>query len=1087
MIFSRRLPARPPDAYRADLISLCIPRGDDALMQATSDVTEGLRRTLQLMQQEVDRSMTSNELLGEIRNCRSRAMASEDFRRADSCDPGATPESQTQTMQLTSNQYSTLSSLMNTSKSLITTLERSNILDRLVLFGAFAFFVAVCAHIFKKRVIDRGVHVVGALGGIVAKGGNAIAGVAARRGTAAEEVAQEAKGVVIKQGVADEWAKATAVAAGAAGAIRAGIDMARRTKATQALHERNVPTQTPSRSHEEEEEAAAELANVLEAVLPEGDDEAVVVAPVEVHEAVDDAGEPLHVFDEEMGLDEPIIGAAPTGEAFEPAAVEPLDEAFEEEEEEEDDDDALGFGIGEEGGGDADLEPESAEEADSLVDDDDVQAPLDPALAAAETEEEPDLPLAHDVETVALRQPHPPTPSLPDLPDLAFETPAAEGMPVQKPDLEEAVQAAEREEEEEEEDGEEIASPSAAVDSAPASSDEAERAESESDAIASDTRDPAHDSVPKGDSVEPLDLSNDEEEIASADEQSRASAQAYLADLPTDYSDLDLEAAPLRTVPVQSEEDSDTQLPPLGSTEFINEGDEVPREVAGVDGITIPLDVLDEADAPPALDVEGTGKVAADASLSEEDRSVELPIDYAAEQTTWTDEAREGSADADRSVKGEEEDDLSSSRESYEPREQADEALLEELLERQMGGIAGGAYIPAYASFNETAAHEDDTEAVVSPPDAVVDESAEITPTEESFHDSTPQSDSADEPSRDPHVTELTTDASAESDVDRTEVHIDPTEGLEVLEAIETSTIPSTIDPTAAPTLTRPPAVPESTPLHGHSHGEDFDAAALDAADAALDEEEEPDELEADAADPEPLPSLPTQTAPDMFDPEATELTAVAAGYAAQHRPDETDEEDSPSTADAPSGIPTSVQSSPTVAHVDVEQVSSEDSESSFATQPPPIPDHPIIVNPKAAVEANVVPVDVLESALHAAPEPATLEAEPSASTSDNAAAAPSSVSEDTLLEQDDESVSAFEAPSVEGEDSEVSPTEDEASEASDADFEGSTASVADESGTNDDEAEEEEEFDEEFDEEVEDEEVVVADDAHAAPVHVEL
>ena len=224
-----------------------------------------------------------------------------------------------------------------------------------------------------------------------------------------------------------------------------------------------------------------------------------------------------------------------------------------------------------------------------------------------------------------------------------------------------------------------------------------------------------------------------------------------------------------------------------------------------------------------------------------------------------------------------------------------------------------------------------------------------------------------------------------------------------------------------------------------------------------------------------------------MFDPEATELTAVAAGYAAQHRPDETDEEDSPSTADAPSGIPTSVQSSPTVAHVDVEQVSSEDSESSFATQPPPIPDHPIIVNPKAAVEANVVPVDVLESALHAAPEPATLEAEPSASTSDNAAAAPSSVSEDTLLEQDDESVSAFEAPSVEGEDSEVSPTEDEASEASDADFEGSTASVADESGTNDDEAEEEEEFDEEFDEEVEDEEVVVADDAHAAPVHVEL
>lgn len=51
-------------------------------MQATSDVTEGLRRTLQLMQQEVDRSMTSNELLGE-RKLRNSAMASADFKPAD--------------------------------------------------------------------------------------------------------------------------------------------------------------------------------------------------------------------------------------------------------------------------------------------------------------------------------------------------------------------------------------------------------------------------------------------------------------------------------------------------------------------------------------------------------------------------------------------------------------------------------------------------------------------------------------------------------------------------------------------------------------------------------------------------------------------------------------------------------------------------------------------------------------------------------------------------------------------------------------------------------------------------------------------
>lgn len=40
--------------------------GDDALMSATSDVTEGLRRTLQLLQSEVDRSLVSNELLGTV-------------------------------------------------------------------------------------------------------------------------------------------------------------------------------------------------------------------------------------------------------------------------------------------------------------------------------------------------------------------------------------------------------------------------------------------------------------------------------------------------------------------------------------------------------------------------------------------------------------------------------------------------------------------------------------------------------------------------------------------------------------------------------------------------------------------------------------------------------------------------------------------------------------------------------------------------------------------------------------------------------------------------------------------------------------
>lgn len=45
------------------MLELCMCSADDALMAATSDVTEGLRRTLQLMQQELDRSLISTEML----------------------------------------------------------------------------------------------------------------------------------------------------------------------------------------------------------------------------------------------------------------------------------------------------------------------------------------------------------------------------------------------------------------------------------------------------------------------------------------------------------------------------------------------------------------------------------------------------------------------------------------------------------------------------------------------------------------------------------------------------------------------------------------------------------------------------------------------------------------------------------------------------------------------------------------------------------------------------------------------------------------------------------------------------------------
>lgn len=73
-------------------------------------------------------------------------------------------------MQMTSDQYSTFSTLLTTSKALITSLERADFLDRLILLFALLFFGLCCAWIFKRRVVDKGLRVAGAMGRVVAGG-----------------------------------------------------------------------------------------------------------------------------------------------------------------------------------------------------------------------------------------------------------------------------------------------------------------------------------------------------------------------------------------------------------------------------------------------------------------------------------------------------------------------------------------------------------------------------------------------------------------------------------------------------------------------------------------------------------------------------------------------------------------------------------------------------------------------------------------------------------------------------------------------------------------------------------------------------
>jgi len=103
---------------------------DDVLMAASDNVTEAMQRTMALMQGELERSVLSSQML------------------ADS----------TATLRSASSTHDTLTSVMDMSKQLITALEKSDWLDRVLIFSALFFFILVVLFILKQRIFDRGMR-----------------------------------------------------------------------------------------------------------------------------------------------------------------------------------------------------------------------------------------------------------------------------------------------------------------------------------------------------------------------------------------------------------------------------------------------------------------------------------------------------------------------------------------------------------------------------------------------------------------------------------------------------------------------------------------------------------------------------------------------------------------------------------------------------------------------------------------------------------------------------------------------------------------------------------------------------------------
>ncbi|KAI9307290.1 Sec20-domain-containing protein [Cunninghamella echinulata] len=102
---------------------------NESLLRATSNVTDALRRTSTLMQQELEKSTYSANTL------------------ADS----------SKTLSATLSEYENLGSLLTLSKRMITHLETSDWIDRIILFFGITFFCLVVLYIIKKRTWDVGV------------------------------------------------------------------------------------------------------------------------------------------------------------------------------------------------------------------------------------------------------------------------------------------------------------------------------------------------------------------------------------------------------------------------------------------------------------------------------------------------------------------------------------------------------------------------------------------------------------------------------------------------------------------------------------------------------------------------------------------------------------------------------------------------------------------------------------------------------------------------------------------------------------------------------------------------------------------
>lgn len=210
----------------------------------------------------------------------------------------------TRTLQLTQALYDTYTSLLVTSAQIVKTLEKADWTDRLLILGALALFLGVCAWIVKRRVLDRLVGGVLGVGGWWIRGSGRLVRLGLG-GSGQARVAGSGGGVgeSIKMGMGKE-ALRTGGEAGAAAAVQKAVQEATTVAAGLAGAAGSVAAaayQAGSRSVGEDQGVSTmDIASTpVESVLPAGqvtqDSAAGHVSLAAADRPPDDRAPPDHV------------------------------------------------------------------------------------------------------------------------------------------------------------------------------------------------------------------------------------------------------------------------------------------------------------------------------------------------------------------------------------------------------------------------------------------------------------------------------------------------------------------------------------------------------------------------------------------------------------------------------------------------------------------------------------------------------------------------------------------------------------------------------------------------------------------------